>query len=189
MQSLSNNKSLDLISRLLITSADHVAAGTVAPELERSVLQISKVDFDALVALADTNHVIVRGLDAFRNITDKAGDAMRTGWADEALTAERARIDNAVAHLWQITNAFTNRRCSVAVIKSLDHLPALGSDLDLYTNATPDDMIRLKQKKNKADPEHHSKRDRLADKRNNNEPGQPELVEIHVGRLGQTGEQ
>src|SRR3954451_7195562 len=189
MQSLSNNKSLDLLSRLLITSGDHVAAGTVAPELEQSVLQISKVDFDALVALADTNHVIVRGLDAFRTITDKAGDAMRTGWADEALTAERARIDNAVAHLWQITNGFTNRRCSVAVIKSLDHLPDLGSDLDLYTNATPGDVIRLMREEFNAVPDHRSWGDRLAGKWNFIVPGLPELVEIHVGRLGQTGEQ
>jgi hypothetical protein len=189
MQSLSNNKSLDLLSRLLITSGDHPAAGTVAPELERSVLQISKVDFDALVALADTNHVIVRGLDAFRKITDKAGDATRTAWANEALTAERARIDNAVAHLWQITNAFTNRRCSVAVIKSLDHLPDLGSDLDLYTNATPDDVIRLMREDFNAVPDHRSWGDRLAGKWNFIVPGLPELVEIHVGRLGQTGEQ
>src|SRR3569833_1367590 len=110
MQTLSENKSLNLLSRLLIAPAENVAAGTVAPELEQAVLQISKADFDALVALADTNHVIVRGLDAFRTITAKAGDAQRTSWADEALAAERARIDNAVAHVWQITHAFTNRR-------------------------------------------------------------------------------
>lgn len=189
MQSLSNNKSLDLLSRLLIVPADNSASGTVTPELQRAVLEISKSDFDTLVALADTNHVIVRGLDSFRQITSQAGDQMRTGWADEALAAERARIDNAVAHLWQITNAFTNRQYSVAVIKSLDHLPDLGSDLDLYTNASPGEVIQLMRANFNAIPDARSWGDRLAGKWNFIVPGLPELVEIHVGRLGQTGEQ
>lgn len=189
MQSLAENKSLNLLSRLVIIPADNLAAGTVAPDLEQAVLQISKSDFDALVALADTNHVIVRGLDTFRSITAKAGDAMRTGWADEALGAERARIDNAVAHLWKITNAFTQRRYSVAVIKSLDHLPDLGSDLDLFTNASPGEVIQLMREEFHAVPDARSWGDRLAGKWNFIVPGLPELVEIHVQRLGQTGEQ
>ena len=189
MQSLSENKSLDLISRLVIVPTDHLAAGTFPPELERTVLQISKTDFDVLVALADTNHVIVRGLDNFRKITAKAGDEMRTSWADEALTAERARIDNAVPNLFQITNAFTNRRLNVAVIKSLDHMPDLGSDLDLFTNASPAQVIGLMREEFNAVPDGRSWGDRLAGKWNFIVPGLPELVEIHVGRLGQTGEQ
>ena len=189
MQSLSENKSLNLLSRLLIASADNLAAGTFAPEVERAVLQISKLDFDALVALADTNHVIVRGLDAFRKITESAGDGLRTSWAGEALTAERARIDNALAHLWHVTNAFTNRGHSVAVIKSLDHLPDLGSDLDLYTNASPGKVIQLMREEFHAVPDARSWGDRLAGKWNFIVPGLPELVEIHVRRLGQTGEQ
>jgi hypothetical protein len=189
MQSLSNNKSLDLLSRLLIRPADSVAAGTFSPELEQAVLQISKSDFDALVALADTNHVIVRGLDVFRQITVKSSDATRTGWADEALAAERGRINNAVAHLAQITNAFTSRRYSVAVIKSLDHLPDLGSDLDLFTNASPGEVIQLMREDFNAIPDGRSWGDRLAGKWNFIVPGLPELVEIHVRRLGQTGEQ
>lgn len=189
MQSLSSNKSLDLLSRLLIKPGDNLAAGTISPELERAVLQISQSDFDALVALADTNHVIVRALDVFRQITAEAGDAQRTAWADEALSAERARINNAVAHLWQITNAFTNRQYSVAVIKSLDHLPDLGSDLDLFTNASPGEVIQLMREDFHAIPDNRSWGDRLAGKWNFIVPGLPELVEIHVGRLGQTGEQ
>lgn len=186
MQSLSN-KTLDLLSRLVIRPA--ATASTASPELERAVLQISKSDFDVLVALADTNHVIVRGLETFRQITEKAGDAIRTSWADEALSAERARIDNAVSFLFQITNAFTNRRRSVAVIKSLDHLPDLGSDLDLYTNAFPADVIGLMREEFNAVPDARSWGDRLAGKWNFIVPGLPELVEIHVRRLGQTGEQ
>ncbi len=187
MQSLSN-KSLDLLSRLVIKQAA-ADGGTASPELEKSVLQVSKSDFDVLVALADTNHVIVRGLETFRQITEKAGDKERTIWAEEALSAERARVSNAIAYLWQITNAFTNRQHSVAVIKSLDHLPDLGSDLDLFTNAAPYDVIRLMREEFGAIPDARSWGDRLAGKWNFIVPGLPELVEIHVGRLGQTGEQ
>jgi len=89
MQSLSENKSLDLLSQLLIMPPEDLAAGTVAPELERAVLRISKSEFDALVALADTNHVIVRALDMFQKITHSAGDGERTGWAEEALSRTR----------------------------------------------------------------------------------------------------
>ncbi|HXS77137.1 MAG TPA: hypothetical protein VN753_13250 [Terracidiphilus sp.] len=187
MQSLSDNKCLDLLSRLLIAPAGSLSAAS--PELEKVVLRISKPEFDALVALADTNHVIVRGLETFKQITIKAGDVLRSEWADEALTAERARIENAIAHLWQITNAFTNRRYSVAVIKSLDHLPDLGSDLDLFTNASPGEVIQLMREEFNAVPDARSWGDRLAGKWNFIVPGLPELVEIHVGRLGQTGEQ
>ena len=186
MQSLSN-KYLNLLSRLVIapTTTD---AGS-ASELETAVLQISRPDFDALVALADTNHVIVRGLETFRAITEKAGDKERTSWANEALSEERARINNAIAHLSRITSAFTNRQHSVAVIKSLDHLPDLGSDLDLYTNASPYEVIQLMREEFGAVPDARSWGDRLAGKWNFIVPGLPELVEIHVGRLGQTGEQ
>jgi hypothetical protein len=187
MPSLSN-KSMDLLSRLLIMPKTG-GASVVAPELENAVLQISKPDFDALVALADTNHVIVRALDVFRDIAEKAGDGQRATWAEESVSEERARINNAISFIWQITNAFTNHGCSVAVIKSLDHLPDLGSDLDLYTNAGPGDVVQLMREEFNAIPDARSWGDRLACKWNFIVPGLPELVEIHVGRLGQTGEQ
>jgi len=75
------------------------------------------------------------------------------------------------------------------VIKSLDHLPDLGSDLDLYTSARPDDVIRLMADEFDARLASRSWGDRLAGKWNFIVPGLPEFVEIHVGRLGQTGEQ
>jgi hypothetical protein len=75
------------------------------------------------------------------------------------------------------------------VIKSLDHWPDLGSDLDLYTNATPNEVIGLMQEQFGARLDARSWGDRLACKWNFIVPGLPELVEIHVGRLGQTGEQ
>ena len=77
----------------------------------------------------------------------------------------------------------------VTVIKSLDHWPDLGSDLDLYTNTDPDDVIRLMKQRFQAEVAPRSWGDRLANKWNFNIPGLPEAVEIHMRRLGQTGEQ
>ncbi len=75
------------------------------------------------------------------------------------------------------------------MINSLDHWPDLGSDLDLYSDAAPEDVCSLMKRRFDAQIEPRSWGDRLACKWNFMVPGLPELVEIHVGRLGQTGEQ
>ncbi len=77
----------------------------------------------------------------------------------------------------------------VAVIKSLDHWPDLGSDLDLYTDADPNEIISLMADRFHAETAPRSWGDRLANKWNFVIPGLPEAVEIHMRRLGQTGEQ
>ena len=189
MPSLSD-KSLTLLSRLLIPPQAGIPDfDQRRSELERDVTSLTRADFDSLVALAGTNHVVVRGLDAMRKITESRGDALRTSWPDASLSAERARIDNAVGFLSQICSTFTLHGHSVAVIKSLDHWPDLGSDLDLFTNANSSDVIRLMEREFGARLESRSWGDRLACKWNFILPRLPELIEIHVGRLGQTGEQ
>jgi hypothetical protein len=77
----------------------------------------------------------------------------------------------------------------VTVIKSLDHWPDLGSDLDLYTDANFNEVSQLMKRRFSARIAPRSWGDRLASKWNFVIPGLPELVEIHMGRLGQTGEQ
>ena len=75
------------------------------------------------------------------------------------------------------------------VIKSLDHWPDLGSDLDLFTSAQARgrDSNVMKRRFN-ASLAPRSWGDRLANKWNFIIPGLKEFVEVHVGRLGQTGE-
>jgi hypothetical protein len=189
MPSLSD-KSLTLLSHLLIPpqpgSSDFDQHRS---EVERDVTNLTRAEFDSLAALAETNHVVVRGLDAMRKITESRHDALRTGWVDASLSTERARIENAIGFLSQICNTFTLHGHSVAVIKSLDHWPDLGSDLDLFTNAKSSDVIQMMQREFGARLESRSWGDRLACKWNFILPKLPELIEIHVGRLGQTGEQ
>ncbi len=182
-----SNKSLDILSRLLLSGADRrfsIVAGR-----NRDLAEISREDFEDLVALANSNHVVMRGLDVFLQLANNAGDKGRAEWAATALATERARIDNAMPFLHTICDTFEAEGYDVTVIKSLDHWPDLGSDLDLYTNADSADVLRLMKRRFQAQLAPRSWGDRLAHKWNFLIPGLPEAVEIHMGRLGQTGEQ
>jgi hypothetical protein len=174
-----------LLSRLLFQSQDEAQSAA----LKSDVTTISQEDFHDLANLADLNHVVVRGLEVFEKIAHDAHDDLRTGWATSAIEKERARIHLAVPILHNICKAFDEEGLGVTVIKSLDHWPDLGSDLDLYSDAKPEQVLGLMQRRFQAKVSARSWGDRLACKWNFEIPGLPESVEIHVGRLGQTGEQ
>jgi hypothetical protein len=179
-----------LLSRLLLSSGfsqpgPHGRTNVFDSEL----LNISKDGFDELAALASSNHVIVRGMEIFANGMHATNDAIRASWAEDALAAELARIRNAIPFLHSICTALEEEGHDAVVIKSLDHWPDLGSDLDLYTNADPASVLELMKRRFRARLAPRSWGDRLARKWNFVISGLPESVEIHVGRLGQTGEQ
>ena len=185
-----SRKTMLLLSRLLLSPgfAESDARGRSSLP-DSDLLNISKDDFDNLAALASSNHVIVRGLEKYVHATRSRGDALREEWAQDALAMERTRIANAIPFLRSICTAFEEESHEAIVIKSLDHWPDLGSDLDLYTPATPETVLELMKRRFAAHLAPRSWGDRLARKWNFLIPGLPEAVEIHVGRLGQTGEQ
>jgi hypothetical protein len=185
--SFPSQKSLSILSRLLFPPVHGDAA--VTEGLNAEITNISRDEFDDLVTLANLNHVVVRGLEVFLRIVRDAHDEVRAEWAVTALAAERARITNAMPFLHAICDAFGEDGYDVTVIKSLDHWPDLGSDLDLYTNASSEAISELMSKRFQAQMATRSWGDRLARKWNFDIPGLPEAVEIHMGRLGQTGEQ
>jgi hypothetical protein len=168
---------MELLSRLLFSETRKAKL----PNLNRE-------QFQELVSLANSHHVLMRSMDTLRAVAASAHDYERYEWATEALEHEHARIDNVVLFLREICGAFAAEGCDVIVIKSLDHWPDIGSDVDLYTNAEPARVISLMRKTFSAHPDARSWGDRLANKWNFIVPGLPELVEIHMGRLGQTGE-
>jgi hypothetical protein len=160
-----------------------------AAELDLGIAEISREEFDGLLTLANSHHVVMRGLEVFEQIMCRAKDDVRAAWAATAIASERARIDNAMSFLQTICAAVKAEGCDAVVIKSLDHWPDLGSDLDLYTDADSAHVLRLMKKHFEAQVAPRSWGDRLAHKWNFVIPGLPEAVEIHMGRLGQTGEQ
>jgi hypothetical protein len=131
--------------------------------------------------------VILRAFPALHEVLLAQGNE-RAEAVEHAMQQERARIANALSFLSPICQALSEAG-DVIVIKSLDHWPDLGSDLDLYSSAEAADVIAIMRNRFKARLEQRSWGDRLANKWNFVVPGLPELVEVHVGRLGQTGEQ
>ena len=174
---LDSNDLLGLLSRLMLSDV-----------VEDQLPVLSPREFQEMLSLANSHHVVMRSMGILRGILaggeDGSGGYKR---ATEAVDRERLRIQNAVPFLRHICETLASEGCEVIVIKSLDHWPDLGSDLDLYTSAEPAKVIRVMQELD-ARPAARSWGDRLANKWNFMLPGLPELVEIHMGRLGQTGE-
>jgi hypothetical protein len=185
-----SSKALIVLSRLLLPPVAGESQLPPTPaELDFGTAEISREEFDDMLALAQSHHVVMRGLDVFLQVMRRAGDDCRAEWAATALAAEGARIENAMSFLQRICAAFRAEGYDVTVIKSLDHWPDLGSDLDLYTNAASANVLQLMKRSFDAELAPRSWGDRLARKWNFVLPGLPEAVEIHMGRLGQTGEQ
>jgi len=179
------SESMTMLSELLLSSG-----GKDGPWPGAAVARgMSAAQFEELLALASANHVVVRGLEVFRSIMLAAQDPVRAEWAAAALAVERSRITVAIRFLAEVCDAFQAESLDVTVMKSLDHWPDLGSDLDLYTNASPRAVCDLMTRRFGARIASRSWGDRLACKWNFEIPGLPGPVEAHVGRLGQTGEQ
>jgi hypothetical protein len=141
-----------------------------------------------LVRLADSHHVLVRALQAVHDQAAGTSDTGVIAWTESTLAAEQARIDNALRYLDSVCREFEAVRCPVVVMKSLDHWPDLGNDLDLFSPASGHDIVRLMRAKFQAHLEPRSWGDRLANKWNFAVPGLREAIEVHAQRLGQTGE-
>jgi hypothetical protein len=144
---------------------------------------------NTLKALATCNHVIVRAFRLLKPMLAARGNHDGAQCAAAALQEERLRIELALQWLHKICAALEQNGCSVTIIKSLDHWPDLGSDLDLYTDADASRIVQVMSSQFGAKLAERSWGDRLANKWNFIVPGLSEMVEVHAGRLGQTGEQ
>jgi len=157
-------------------------------QLSRVAACLSQNELLELSALANSHHVTMRTFPALRQMMTLEGNSQSAEWVEDAIEKERARIQNALSFLEPICRALEEAG-KVVVIKSLDHWPDLGSDLDLYADAEGGEVAATMRRRFKAELAERSWGDRLANKWNFVVPGLPELVEVHVGRLGQTGEQ
>jgi hypothetical protein len=179
--------SMIYLSRLLLQPA----AGSLphAPMADAPALMPSRDEFEDILVLAHLNHVDVRWLEMFLKL---AREKQNLDWfqlADSSLSSEKARIAAALNSLHEVCSAFQHRGFAVMVIKTLDHWPDFGSDMDLFTTAQPNEVFLLMAECFNARLAPRSWGDHLANKWNFLIPGLPEPVEIHIGRLGQTGEQ
>jgi len=190
-----SSKNLQLLSELLLSTLSSLDV-SVTPSSDTYSERVCELaaasgqdDFESLRALASTNHVIMRAFLPLQQILESQGNHEAAERAEGAIQEEGARIHHAVGFLAEICSTLEEGGCPVTIIKSLDHWPDLGSDLDLYTNAEAAQVIELMGARFKAKLHDRSWGDRLANKWNFVVPGLPELIEVHVRRLGQTGEQ
>jgi hypothetical protein len=192
-----STRSVELLSELVCSgiapagSSNLKMRPAVSPSarLAELISVLRQDDLQPLRELAQSNHVIVRAFEALAPILDVEGNRLAAEWVKQAVEEERARIQHALGFLNEICSALQQSGCLPVVIKSLDHWPDLGSDLDLYTDAEAAQVVHVMTSKFNAKVDSRSWGDRLANKWNFIVPGLPELVEVHVGRLGQTGEQ
>jgi hypothetical protein len=170
---------------------DTLCTLTMAPpaELESAIGLLNSLDpeeRESLLSLANSHHIILRALTPVTHSTVARRDLQI--WASNAIASEQARIGNALTHLEGVCNELERSGCQVTVMKTLDHWPDMGNDCDLYSTASERDICRVMTQKFNAKIEPRSWGDRLAHKWNFAVPGLPEAIEVHVQRLGQTGE-
>lgn len=159
-----------------------------ANEIARQISAATDSDREQLLKLASAHHVVIRAFTALRQAAEAANEPAIAEWAGQAIAAEQADIDNSLQYLDRICQALEQRGCPTTVIKSLDHTPDLGNDLDLYTTCDERPVIDVLVKQFQAHVEDRSWGDRLAGKWNFVVPGLNKTIEMHTKRLGQTGE-
>ncbi|MGD0569192.1 MAG: hypothetical protein ABSA78_12365 [Candidatus Sulfotelmatobacter sp.] len=166
--------------------------GETSPRIEQVLSGLQRMTpeewFDFL-RFAELQRVYLRTLQLLEKWAAVGAVVPRVDGLEELVQAEERQIGRALAVLEKVVRALGLTGHSPIVIKTLDHWPDIGSDLDLFIAATESDTVRAMQSELQAELQPQSWGDRLAHKLNFRIPGLPQLVEIHVGRLGQTGEQ
>jgi hypothetical protein len=186
------NAHIDTLLRLTLNPQD-------AGQAIGYVRALDAAGVEELLTLADAHHVTLRALaPVLESASNQMGGYGNGNGADqsfatlarltEADAEERRRIQFALPYLSSVCEELEASDCPTTVMKSLDHWPDLGNDLDLYTTAPEPKVVKVMVERFNATIEPRSWGDRLAGKWNFAIAGLRESVEIHVQRLGQTGE-
>ena len=146
--SASSARNMQLLSKMMFEgyAADSTTLkenlDSLRAELDE-ILQMSEERFGELLKLADDHHVTMRALRVVEQGAAQQHNLQIQQWCEQALEAEGVRIKNAVEWLRVIVHSLQDSGCKVSVIKSLDHWPDLGSDLDLYTSGAPERVTQV----------------------------------------------
>jgi hypothetical protein len=162
-----------------------------SPQVERMLSELQRMpraERSEFLNFALLQRVYLRTLQLLEKRYVSDAGASRFEGFEELQRAEQRQIDAALMTLSKIVQALELTGHTPIVIKTLDHWPDIGSDLDLFIGASEADTVRVMRSELQAEVQAQSWGDRLAHKWNFKIPGLPQLVEIHVGCLGQTGE-
>src|SRR2546429_9209145 len=76
----------------------------------KAIRDLSNGQRKELLRLANMHHVIVRALEPVRSAARADGDVGLLKWADEAISNEEARVQNALAHLHAVCSGRSEER-------------------------------------------------------------------------------
>lgn len=151
-------------------------------------VRLNEPERQNFIRTAGAHRVLVRALRALENHTERAG-CQTPEWILSTLAAENANAPRALSMVSSVCDALDASGFPSVVIKSLDHWPDLGSDFDVFAYGDAGEVEQVMRQRLAATLESKSLSDRLACKYRFRLPGLEKLVEIHLGRLGQTGQQ
>ena len=166
-----------------------------SPQVDHVLLELQRMpegEWSDFLRFAEWQRVSLRTLRLLRAWTVSGAVAsrfMNPASLDDLAQAQQRQINRALAALSKVVRALELTGHSAVVIKTLDHWPDIGSDLDLFSAASEGDVLGAMRSELHAKVQPQSWGDRLAHKWNFRVPDLPQLVEVHVGCLGQTGEQ
>jgi hypothetical protein len=182
------------MKRNLSTEAHLRALSLLVSSLQRSVeavhhvARLDQAGREEFFRLADIHHVVIRALQPLAREAAAGGQGELATLAQAAVNQEQERIAKALAALQRVCVELEAAGCPVAVMKTLDHWPDFGNDLDLVTMADERRIESVFLDRLNGRLLARSVGDHLAHKRSFKLEGLRETVEIHVGRLGQAGE-
>jgi hypothetical protein len=185
-----NPRSFDALATLLLAPPERALpdGSWFTRELEY-VSNLDPKQFGSLLEQAETQRVLRRILEVLQaNLRGAPQENPIALMVESALAKENERLERALNSLNEIVNSFQRRGLPITIMKTLDHWPDTGSDLDLLVAADARVVREIFETDFHAVEQAQSWGDRLAHKYNFQIPGLPELVETHVGCLGQTGE-
>jgi hypothetical protein len=182
-----NERTFDTLGTVLLCPRNGEGSERLRSHID-SICGLSLDQFEGLLQQAETQRVLGRFLEALRNSLPGDREDL-SQLLDSRLAAERTRIETVLATLQKIVSAFENRGLPVMIMKTLDHWPDTGSDIDLLAAGADHDVCDVLENTFRAVRQPQSWGDRLAHKFNFHLPKLNELVEVHINCLGQTGEQ
>ena len=167
--------------------SDFILNPTNSADLKDFVVDMDQQQFDGFLSLLDKHHVLLRVLTPLQEAAITMGASQLAERAEAALATERERIRVALQSLKAICDELETADCPVVVIKTLEHWPDFGSDLDLFTTGNERRVSDLFVKRFRARNTTRSWGDYLSHKRSFKLPGLETPAEVHVSRLGQAG--
>lgn len=188
---ISSAEMFELLAVLHLHS-DWSLSGEARPQVGQAIARLqrmSKPEWSEFLHFAEVQRVYLRTLRLLEKWAAVGAFASPFDDLHDLEQREHRKVEDALATLNSVVRALELTGHTPLVIKTLDHWPDIGSDLDLFIGASENDTVRAMRSELQAEPQEQSWGDRLAHKWNFQIPGQERLVEIHVGCLGQTGEQ